>query len=81
MHTCCVVRFHLDFLTDLDFFIFRDESFPLLVHVYPTGIAKGSESKAPEEEHRCWCWLLLLLVLLLSHVDLPEDDEPCLLSF
>ena len=77
-----MVSIHFDFLMELDFFIFRDESSPLLVHVYPAGIAKGSESRAPEE-HRCWCLLhdWLLLVLRLSHVEAPEDDELCLANF
>lgn len=50
------------FLTDLDLFIFFDLllllSPLLLLHVYPSGITKGSKSNAPEED-RCCCLLLL----------------------
>lgn len=63
---------YLDFLTDLDFFIFCDLS-STLVHEYPTGIAKGSESNAIEE--LLCCDLLWWLLFRLSHADATEDEE------
>lgn len=66
---------YLDFLVDLDFFILCDLSSTLL-HLYPLGIAKGSDSCAPEAEHRCCCCLLAdadWLLFRLNHID--DDDE------
>ena len=65
--------FHLDFLTGLGFFAFRDLSSTLLVHLYPAGIANGSESnpnptEEEEEEHRCSC-------LFLTPTDDDDDDD------
>lgn len=75
---------YLDFLEDLDLFILLDLS-SILDHVYPIGIAKGSDhcwcptdDDDEDEELRCCCCCCLLadwLLFRLSQVDAIIDDE------
>lgn len=69
--------FYLDFLVDLDFFIFLDFS-STLVHVYPLGMAKGSVVSCATAAAPCCCCLLAdpdWLLFRLSHVDVDDDDR------